>query len=43
MNKLTVTVDNHTYEVEVDPDRAMPGEFTVIGRWRANYGLRAGL
>ena len=29
MNKLTVTVDDHTYEVEVDPNRAVPGEFTV--------------
>jgi biotin carboxyl carrier protein len=29
MNKLTVTIDGKTFEVEVTPNRAVPGEFTV--------------
>ncbi len=30
MNKLTVTIDGKTFEVEVIPDRAVPGEFSVL-------------
>ena len=29
MNKLTVTIDDKTFEVEVDPQRGGPGLFTV--------------
>lgn len=29
MNKLTVTIDNHSFEVEVNPNRATPGEYRV--------------
>jgi len=29
MNKLTVTIDNQTFEVEVVPNRAAPGEYVV--------------
>lgn len=30
MNKLTVTIDGKTFEVEVIPDHAVPGEFSVL-------------
>ena len=30
MNKLTVTIDNQVFEVEVNPNRATPGEYRVI-------------
>ncbi len=30
MNKLTVTIDNQTFEVEVAPNRTAPGEYAVI-------------
>ena len=30
MNKLSVTIDNQTFEVEVTPSRTVAGEFTVL-------------
>jgi len=30
MNKLTVTVDSNTYDVEVAPSRTTPGEYAVM-------------
>jgi len=29
MNKLTVTIDDKTFEIEVAPDRSQPGEYVV--------------
>lgn len=30
MNKLTVSIDNQSFEVEVTPNRAVPGEYGVV-------------
>jgi biotin carboxyl carrier protein len=30
MNNLTVTIDNQSFEVEVEPNRTTPGAYTVI-------------
>lgn len=30
MNKLTVTIDNRSFEVEVSANRSVPGEYTIL-------------